>query len=675
MKTILLKINLSGRVRHFFATVAVLLSLSAVHSCNYLNVDYYFEDTLNIDSVFTSKVNLEKYLWGAAALLPDESNVFNHSYYPAILGSDEGFSMWESIYYPQRFTLNQITASNMGYMNIWPQMYQAIRKANTILLRVGECRDITAQDRREIVGYAHFLRGYAYYFLLLNYGPLLIAGDEVQETSLAAEHYQRYRSTFDESVEYICNELETAAIYLPVAVPIQVFGRPTRGAAYGLVARVRVYAASPLYNGGTAAKTYFSNFRRQSDGVNYISQEYDERKWAVAAAACKRVMDMNYTLHVVEASYDTPPLPKGITHDPDYYKNWPVGAAGIDPYHSYADMFNGETLGFKNQEYVFGRNSSNVLGVTRLYFPGAFGGWNCISVPQKIIDSYKMVDGRDINDPSDRYPYNETKFTTRDSTFSGYTIKPNVNRMYTNREPRFYASIGYSGCLWPMNSTTESGKYMVQMYYSVDGNAGRSSSAEGDIRNYPITGYVPKKYIHPDDAWSGANAALLNKTFSIVRYADILLMYAECLNNLTTTHSLEISEDSTATFSRDVDEIKKAFNQVRHRCGLPGLKESEVSTPEAFFDVLKTERMIEFFHEGLRYHDVRRWGIVKEEESIPITGMNTEKTEKDGYYNRVICNYSGVRNRMFLNKMILLPIDRQEIKRVPTIDQNPGWED
>ncbi|NLO78512.1 MAG: RagB/SusD family nutrient uptake outer membrane protein, partial [Methanomicrobiales archaeon] len=415
---------------------------------------------------------------------------------------------------------------------------------------------------------------------------------------------------------------------------------------------------------------------RQSDNVHYFPQTYDEKKWAVAAAACKRVIDMDYTLHTVEASYDTPELPQGITHDPNYYKDWPEGAAGIDPYRSYADMFNGETLGFKNREYVFGKNSSRVRASTELFFPGPFGGWNCVSVPQKIIDAYKMVDGRGINNSSGLYPYTETGFTTRDQAFSGYTLKPNVNLMYINREPRFYASIGFSGCLWPMNSTTETGKFMVQIFYARDGNSGRSAVRQGDMRNYPITGYVPKKYVHPDDAWSGANSTILNKSFPIVRYSDILLMYAESLSNLTESHTIT-NEDSgdSQTFYRDVNEIKWAFNLVRYRSGLPGLTEEEASSHAAFFEVLKTERMVEFLHEGLRYHDVRRWGIVKEEEAIPIMGMDTEKTERDGYYNRVICNYSGVRNREFKDKMILLPIDRQEIKRVRTLDQNPGWED
>ncbi|MDR0384707.1 MAG: RagB/SusD family nutrient uptake outer membrane protein [Prevotellaceae bacterium] len=662
------------KIKYSLKTVA-LLSVLITGSCNFLDVNDYFEDTIQIDSVFTNKVYLEQYLWGAAALLPDEDNIFANSYYPAILGSDEGFTMWESDYIPQRFPIDEITSSDMGSMNIWESMYQIIRKANTIFARINECEALSAQERREIVGYAHFLRGYAYYHLLLNYGPLLIVGDDIYETSLGSEAYQKSRSTYGESVEYVCNELETAASYIPPIVPVNVFGRPTKGAAYGLIARVRVYAASPLYNGGQAARTYFSNFRRKSDNVNYVSQTYDETKWAIAAAACKRVMDMGYELHTVESAYNTPKLPEGITHDPDYYKSWPEGAANIDPLRSYSEMFNGETLGFKNTEYVFGKNSAEVRDRTKNSFPATFGGWNGHCIPQKIIDTYKMTDGREIDNFSDKYPYREDGFTVRDSTFSGYTIKQNVNLMYTNREARFYASVGFSGCLWTMNSTTETGKFMQQAFYSIDGNSGKSASTEGDARNYPITGYVLKKYIHPDDAFSGANAALLDKSFPIVRLADILLMYAECLNNLTQSHTVPTgnADGDVYTFSRNTEEMAAAFNKVRHRSGLPGLTPEELSSPESFFEALKKERMIEFLHEGLRYYDVRRWGIVADEEAIPVMGMNTEQTERNGYYNRVICNYTTVRNRVFKPKMILLPIDLQEIKRVQTLDQNPGW--
>ena len=69
----------------------------------------------------------------------------------------------------------------------------------------------------------------------------------------------------------------------------------------------------PAFNGGAAARRYFGAFKRKSDGVHYISQTYDESKWAVAAAAAKRVIDLGiYRLHTVPADEYTLPLPSNV---------------------------------------------------------------------------------------------------------------------------------------------------------------------------------------------------------------------------------------------------------------------------------------------------------------------------------------------------------------------------
>ena len=137
----------------------------------------------------------------------------------------------------------------------------------------------------------------------------MIVGDLVFDNNQDASYYERQRSTFDETVDYICSEFELAAQNIPADAPILNFGRPTKGAAYALIARVRLHAASPAFNGGSAAYRYFGNWKRKSDGVYYVSQTYDERKWALAAAAAKRVMDMGrYTLHTAERVYSKPCL-------------------------------------------------------------------------------------------------------------------------------------------------------------------------------------------------------------------------------------------------------------------------------------------------------------------------------------------------------------------------------
>lgn len=72
------------------------------------------------------------------------------------------------------------------------------------------------------------------------------------------------------------------------------------------------------------------------------------------------------------------------------------------------------------------------------------------------------------------------------------------------------------------------------------------------------------------DAWTGTGARHIQKAYPIIRYAEILLSYAEALNNLTSAHTVELDGQSY-TVDRNKEEIKKAFNQVRYRAGLPGV--------------------------------------------------------------------------------------------------------
>ena len=650
--------------------VAFIALYCSMSSCNYLNVDDYFMDTLGYDSIFRNKLNLQQYLWGTAAFFYDEGAIWGSTYTPGVVGSDEAFTMWDHDEYPgTQFVLGNINPDNLMSMNVWPQMYKIIRKTNLIFQRIDECKDLTTLEEREILGYAHFMRAYAYYHILMNFGPVVLIGDETLETNEKPEYYNRERATYDESVDYICDELELAAKYIPLTVSMGQFGRPTRGAAYGLIARLRLQQASPLFNGGAAAKTHFASWKRTVDGVDYVSQQYDEKKWAVAAAAAKRVIDMGvYELYTVKRDSTTMPLPKNVPSG-----DFPNGAGNIDPFKSYSDMFTGEALSQKNTEFVWGRISSNVRNYTRHAFPiDNLGGWNGMAIPQKIVDAYYMVDGRDINNSSEEYPYSEIGFSSEKQSFSGYQLNNGVYNMYMNREMRFYASIGFSECFWPCLSTSESGRRNQTITYFKGGNSGKDRT-NSDIRNYPITGYVIKKFIHKDDAWAGNDAETLEKPFPIIRYAEILLSYVEALNNLTGGHTITDAEGNSQTFTRDVNEMAKYFNMIRYRAGLPGLTSAELSSPDQMFDLIVRERMIEFLHENRRFYDVRRWGIYEEVDKEPIVGMDTE-SRKDGYYERTVVNHPIARNRKVERKMIWLPISRQEIRKVPKMDQNPGWD-
>jgi hypothetical protein len=646
-------------------------------SCkDFLSIDDYFSDELKLDTVFAETRYVEAYMWAAASMFPDEGQLLGENYTPGPLATDEAFTGFLTThnYNGMRFVLGEITANNLYTFNTWGNLYKIVRKCNTVLARIDEAADMTTRERFEIIGNTRFIRAYAYYNILVDFGPPILLGDEIVESNEALDYYDRPRSTYDEAVEYICNELDTAALYLPATLSLMEFGRPNKGAAYGLIARLRLIHASPLYNGGDAARSFFGNWKRKTDGAQYVSQTYDEKRWAMAAAAAKRIMNMEssgapaYRLHTVEADSDTPPLPAGVTSDPHYYDTWPNGAAGIDHFRSYSEMFTGESVIPTNPEYVWGRRSERVSANTQMAFPEKLGGWNGMCVTQKVVDAYSMIDGRSIDNSTSAYPYTETGLTNEVKTFSGYRLNAGVHNMYVNREMRFYACVGFSECYWPMTSSSSSGYYNQTITYYYDSPNGKGNVSSPN--DYPVTGYVIKKFIHPSDAWGGTNARRMEKAFPIIRYAEVLLSYAEALNNLTGSYTIEV-DGQPQVFERNMDEIKSAFNQVRYRAGLPGLTGTEDA--KTVQELIEKERMIEFLFENRRYYDVRRWGIYEQTENEAIKGMNVEGT-KDVFYVRVIPNTSRINARIVNKRLALLPIPLNEVRILPSLDQNPGWE-
>lgn len=661
-------------------TCVVMFVTCGLSSCDYLNIDGYVDDELKLDSIFASKRYIEAFMWDAASQFPDEGAIFGGGsmYTPGPMATDEAFCLFStSEFQGMAFVLGELNDTNLGNFNRWGQWYRIIRQCNTIFARIDEASDWTAVERLNVVAYTRFIRAYAYYNLLMNFGPVVLLGDELPNNNEDITYYDRPRNLYDECMEYICDEFEESALYLPPKVnSVLEYGRPTKGAALALVARLRLMHASDLFNGGRASRIYFGSWARKTDGQHYIQQTYDPKRWAVAAAAAKRVIDLQqdgipmYRLHTVSADDKTPLLPTNIS-DPDYQKDFPEGAGGIDPFHSYADMFNGETVMNVNPEFIWARSSSVLREYTKHSFPVANGGWNGMCVTQKVIDAYEMADGRSINDASNEYPYDETGFTSgRKELYREYFLNANVYNMYVNREARFYASVGFSEGFWPMGSTTDNTQKNLTITYYNDSPNGKSGAPNPN--DHPMTGYVLRKYVNPIDAWAGTSARRIDKAFPIIRYAEMLLSYAEALNQLGgETFTVEVDGESQ-TFSRDVSEIKKSINLVRHRAGLPGIQDADLADATKVLEKVKKERMVEFLYENRRYFDVRRWGDYETSESEPIKGMNTAGT-RDTYYQRVVPTSYRISNRVINRKMIFLPIPKVEMRRLPSFDQNPGW--
>ena len=95
-----------------------------------------------------------------------------------------------------------------------------------------------------------------------------------------------------------------------------------------------------------------------------------------------------------------------------------------------------------------------------------------------------------------------------------------------------------------------------------------------------------------------------------IRYGEILLIYAEALNELTSgqVYHLTTYTGADVEIQRSVDEMRYAIKRIRMRAGVPDYSEETYNNPNDFRVKLKRERQIELLGENsMRYFDLRRW--------------------------------------------------------------------
>ncbi len=649
---------------------ALIFSVIVFTSCeSYIDIDEYVYDKTTIDSIFTSKTRTLEYINGTAAYLKNESNfVGDWDYradFPSGMGSDEAIQPWINWDHAGScLVVDQITPRDTKNVNPWTDYYKGIRKANIILARIDENSELSDTEMRDYKGLAHFLRAYFYYSLVRLYGPVPILPDEPFDTDATVESVSFERSSYDDCVEYICANMEKAAQLLPRDRKIAFQYMPTRGAAMAVIARMRLYSASPLYNGNT----FYANWVR-TDGTPFISQTADPERWGKAAAAFKRIIDLGkyqlYTEPKIVNTRGTGTLELPETDDPNLKTmNFPNGAADIDPYKSYKSIFDGTLYPESNPELIYFNVDANINN--RFAFPAKQGGNSTLSVPKDIVDQFKMADGRMFSEATDEEK--SWQPVGAGGTFSeDYVLSADRAKMDDNREPRYYASIGFNHCVWPGTSYTGTGIDVINMVatYYKDGNA------RGSDFNYNRTGYTIRKWVNQEDNmdhWGKSK----QKTYPIFRYAEVLMGYVEAMNEMSSSYT---DEATGITVTKDVNQMVKYFNEIRYRAGLPGITVAEAGDYETMKSLIKYERQIEFFFEDHRYYDLRRWMDAPEVMRKPVLGLDVTArgAERQSFYTPKIWNTETAMKRVWNNKMYFFPINQNVMDRNGKLVQNPGW--
>ncbi|MFR9495234.1 MAG: RagB/SusD family nutrient uptake outer membrane protein [Rikenellaceae bacterium] len=138
-----------------------------------------------------------------------------------------------------------------------------------------------------------------------------------------------------------------------------------------------------------------------------------------------------------------------------------------------------------------------------------------------------------------------------------------------------------------------------------------------------------------------------DKDWPILRYADVVLMYAEAIN--------EIEGPASAI---------KYINMTRSRGGLEDLDAADFATKHSMRMALEDERQIEFAFENQRWFD-----LVRTDRVLEVINQNFID---DPFYAEAMED-EGLIIETVTSNMILLPIPQEEIDANPNITQNAGY--
>lgn len=663
--------------KYILLSAIVGMGMLASSCTDYLSVEGKLEKTTqNLEKVFESEDFTEGWLAQAFVYLTG-ANVDIHSKDNCVTNFADDMCYGDRSLEYRKFKYAEYNES--WKQGAWADAYNGIRQASILIHNVDRNKEMTPDEIADFKAQGRFVRAYLYWKLLQKYGPVPLLPDEGLDYSDSYDELAIPRSTYDECADFIAEEMLHAAKVLPLERDNRNIARPTRGAALATRAKVLLYAASPLNNPRPSDIERFTDLV-DDQGRQLIAQEYNEEKWARAAAAARDVIEMGkqgvYELYTVAArAVGNEEFPATIR--PPYNakysdKKFPEGWSDIDPLQSYQTLFNGNLYPSDNSEMIFttGQNVSLANDITKHQMPIEGGGYNCHAVTGKQCDAYGMNDG---------LPFDKDKIWTGDGNYinaeevaSGewLPLRAGVNKRYAHREPRFYASVAYNGAFWPMTSTSESiDRYKQVFYYR-----GKESGWANNDRWLP-TGIGIMKYVSTrDNAKSGSISA---KPVIGIRYADVLLWYAEALNELQSGNVYNIpswNKDQTYSISRDTKEMSYAISRIRIRAGLPDYGEQVYNSQDEFRVHMKHERQIELFAENSRYFDLRRWKDAEIEESQQIYGCNPLMSEKerDLFHRQVIISDLPT---TFNRKMYFWPIDHEELRKNKRLTQNPGWTD
>lgn len=621
------------------------LGLMAFSSCDFLDV--VPDGTPTQDDIFSSSLQTERFLYSIYNYIP---NYATYRYMPDMCAGGDIITgtNGQTRYFPYKSMLYNEENPNNTYYGLWDatstspagrtnyDMYKGIRYAWTLISNIDRVPNLTQSDRDMMTGEAYFLIAYFHWTLMEHYGPIVIVDHEIsinapeEETMLA-------RSSWDECARFVAETFDKAASLLPPVLPDSELGRATSVAAKAFKARCLVYTASPLVNGNQDLSSF-----RNYDGSEMISSVYDKEKWKTAMDAVLEAITLaeinGYKLYEDPASSNLPDAERGRNN-----------------------YFNCFIQRWNTSEYLFafgdqtGPQHIQQNGAPRQWNPengDAYitqGFRNYLTPTLQLVETYLTEDGLPLwADPETKDEYASDRLLTLDAD--------GIARLHKNRDPRFYATVGYDRGSYEYNGQTVTLRMRQGEHHGYTGNVTHEYNS--------CTGYLLQKFICQTTTYNETSKAITytEYAFPYIRLAELYLDYAE------------------ADFEYD-GQLSAAgltyLNKVRNRAGLPDFEEAwekagGIPEGEVMRKALHQENLSELACEARWYNNLRRWNIAKDYLGEVPDVLNIEGSTAEEFYTIAKMRESGVRVFDYpKTNWMAIPMSELEINF--RLVQNPGY--
>jgi len=259
------------------------------------------------------------------------------------------------------------------------------------------------------------------------------------------------------------------------------------------------------------------------------------------------------------------------------------------------------------------------------------GGWGGQKAPSyELVCAYPCIDGKPIDEsplynPKDLFENRDPRMTMTIVPFATAHNKSVLDGTY---DPKNYLWLGYEYSPAP-NRTT--------VYRASDGVQVSNTDSKARAEHASYTGLLFKKYVDNTFLENGRTGA--PTTYPMLRYGDVLLMYAEAM--------IELNRCTQ-------DVLDQTINKLRERAyagtgiAYPPVTLGAQSTMRT---VLRTERFIELAWEGHRYADLIRWRLAEKVYNRPShflrrawsgsTSWNGNEASVSAEYRQLIQNWNN----------------------------------